>query len=39
MQKRCAPPALARAASATTASGSISFEATSPVLKCPDWLQ
>ncbi len=39
MQNRCAPAALARAASAITASVSISLEAFSPVLKCEDWLQ
>ena len=39
MQKRCAPPALASAAAAITASASISFEAVVAVLKCCDWLQ
>ena len=39
MQKRCAPPALALAASASTRWTSISLEAGTPVSKLADWLQ
>ncbi len=39
MQNRCAPAALARAASAITACGSINRPAWRPVSKWADWLQ
>jgi hypothetical protein len=39
MQKRCAPRALARAASAITISAAVSLEALRPVSKWIDWLQ